>query len=46
MNLHETFTDFMTGQMEYNKMTDKQVEKIFGKKALSYVQTKNELALY
>ena len=44
-NLHDTFTDFMTGQMEYSKMTDEQVEKIFGKTLLKYVQTKNELAL-
>ena len=28
----------MTGQMEYSKMTDKQVEKIFGKKVLNYVR--------
>ena len=46
MNLHDTFTDFMTGKMEYKKMTEEQIKKIYGKETLNYVQASNELALY
>lgn len=46
MNLHETFTDFMAGEMKYGKMMDEQIMKMFGKEHLKYVQAQNELALY
>ena len=47
MNLHDTFTDFMTGDMKYEKMTKEQVKKSkLGEVEMAYKQSKNELALY
>ena len=46
MNLHKTFTDFMLNDMNYNLMTEGRVTKVFGQELSTFIQARNELAMY
>ena len=46
VNLHETFTDFMTCDMKYELMSEEQIKKCADLKLLKCTQCENELSLY
>ena len=46
VNLHETFTDYMLDEMNYELMTDVQIASVCGLEMLKYVQSQNELSLH
>ena len=46
VNLHETFADYMLGEMKYELMADEQIASVCGLEMLKYVQSQNELSLY
>ena len=44
--MHTTFTDFMTGDMQYSKMTETQIQQMLKVVDMKYQQSSNEMSLY
>ena len=45
-NMHVTFDDWITGEMKYDRMTEKQIGEMFGEELMKFVRSENEIALY